>query len=139
MSQDGQKLFVNRSREYLIEVLDIDQAQIIRRFNRDYPSIKHVEEAWEKEFRKRYDFPEIKYEIDIDELWPAERFLWVKTSTADKKKGDLFDVFNEKGQFIDSFYLGLKGRLLAIANNFLYLLEEDKADNLFLSKYKIIE
>jgi len=138
LSQDGQRLYVCHSREYLIEVLDIEKGRVIYRFNRDFSRVKHMEEAWEKDFRRKYNFPKIKYEPDIRGLFLNGHFIWVKTAVSDEKKGDMFDVFDEKGRFVDNFYLSLKGSLLAVHEGFLYLLQKDEAENLFLAKYKII-
>jgi hypothetical protein len=139
LSQDGRRLYVCHSREYLIEVLDIETGKIICRFNRDFSRVKHTEQVWEKDFGRKYNFPKIKYEPDIRGLFLNGHFIWVKTAVSDEKKGDMFDVFDENGRFVDNFYLGLKGSLLAVQEGFLYLLEKDEAENLFIAKYKIIE
>jgi len=139
LSQDGRRLYVCHSREYLIEALDIETGKIIYRFNRDFSRVRHTEQVWEKDFRRKYNFPKIKYEPDIRGLFLNGHFIWVKTAVSDEKKGDMFDVFDEKGRFVDNFYLGQKGSLLAVQEGFLYLLEKDEDENLFIAKYKIID
>jgi hypothetical protein len=65
--------------------------------------------------------------------------LWVKTSTNDKEKGDLFDVFDSQGRFIDNFYLGAGRTLLNSYGDTVFVLEKDQAENYRLIKYKIME
>lgn len=50
-----------------------------------------------------------------------------------------FDVFDYGGRFIDSFYSGLKGSVLAVHDNYIFALERDEKDNLFLGKYRIVD
>jgi len=138
LSQDGKWLFGYHGREYLIEVLDFDKGEIIRRFNRKYPHVKHLEETWEADFRKKYNAPRIEFESDVREILLNGDRLWVKTSTKDKNKGDLFDVFDAEGRFLDSFYLGAGRTLLAAVGDTIFVLEKDPEENLILTKYIII-
>lgn len=138
LSQDGKWLFGYHGREYLIEVLDFDKGEIIRRFNRKYPHVKHLEETWEADFRKKYNAPRIEFESDVREILLNGDRLWVKTSAKDKNKGDLFDVFDAEGRFLDSFYLGAGRTLLAAVGDTIFVLEKDPEENFILIKYIII-
>jgi len=139
LSPDGRRLYVNHTRQYLVEVLDLEKGQVLFSFTRDYPSIKYVEEPEFADFRKKFNFPEIKYEVDIRGLITDGRFIWVQTSNSSKDNGDLFDLFDDHGRFVDSFYLGVKGSLLALNDGFAYVLEKNEKEELLLSKYHILE
>lgn len=78
-----------------------------------------------------------KFENDISDIYLCKGLLWIKTSTKNKKKGDLFDVFNKEGQYVDNFYLHLKGSLIAVHEDSIFVLETDEDENLQIVKYKI--
>ncbi|MGB9837075.1 MAG: hypothetical protein ACPLRX_10090 [Candidatus Saccharicenans sp.] len=44
-----------------------------------------------------------------------------------------------RGQFIDSFYLGVRGSLLAVNGEYAYVVNDDETGQLFLSKYRILD
>jgi hypothetical protein len=131
------KLFVCHSREYLIEVLDLNTGEITARFNRKYPRVRHEMREYEKKFIAKYNAPNKKFDIDVIDLFYNQGHLWIKTSTEDEKKGFLFDVFDAKGQFLDSFYINIKGRILKIDGDFLYAAESDEEDLPLIVKYRI--
>ena len=139
LSEDGNRLYVSHTRDYLIEALDLNNGQVINRFKREYPSVKYKERGWEDNFYKKFDVPKIKYEIDVVGLFMNKDSLWVSTSTNDKEKGDLFDVFDGQGRFIDSFFLGADRTLLNAYGDTVFVLEKDKAENYRVVKYKIME
>jgi hypothetical protein len=139
LSEDGNRLYVSHTRDYLIEALDLNKGQVAVRFKRKYPSVKYKERGWEENYYKKFGAPKIKYEIDISGLFINKDSLWVKTSTSDKEKGDLFDVFDSQGRFIDNFYLGAGRTLLNPYGDTAFILEKDKAENYLLIKYKIRE
>lgn len=139
LSYDGHRLYVNCRRNYLVDVLDLETRHLLFSFTRDYPSVKYVEKPVDIYFRKQYGFPKIEYEIDIRNMFLDGRFIWIQTSTTDRKKGDLFDIFDESGRFIDSFYSGLRGSVLAIHDNYIFALEKNEKETLFLSKYFIVD
>jgi hypothetical protein len=139
LSEDGNRLYVSHTRDYLIETLDLNKGQVINRFKRVYPSVKYKERGWEKNFYKKFNAPKIRYEIDIAGLFINKDSLWVRTSTSNKGKGALFDVFDAKGRFIDNFYLGAGRTLLNPYGDTVFVLEKDQAENYRLIKYKIME
>ncbi len=139
LSEDRRYLFVSHTREYLINLLNLKKGQVIRSFKRKYPRIKHVMTDRDKEFYKKYHPPKKKYKNDINGLFLCRDLLWVKTSTQNKKKGILFDVFNSKGQYLDNFYLNLNGSLVGIHDDSLFVTEEDEDGNMNIVKYKIVE
>jgi hypothetical protein len=139
MSDDGRYLYGCHSTEYLIEVLDLDTGRIVKSFRRSYPRVKHVASKRQEEFRKTYGSPEQVYEWDISDLFADQNKLWVRTSTEDSAKGVLFDVFDENGRFIDSFYVGAGRSLLKVQGDVIFVIEKEKDDSLRVVKYKIME
>jgi hypothetical protein len=94
----------------------------------------------QKKFYQRIKIkpPERKQKNDITGLFLNKDNLWVKTSTKNEKKGVLIDVFNKEGKYIDNFYLNLKGELMAVLGDFIFMNEKDEEENIQIVKYKII-
>jgi hypothetical protein len=138
VTSGNDSLFVCRSSEYLIEVLDLDTGEITARFKREYPRVRHEQQEWEKEFASKYNAPKKKYENDIKDLFYDRGRVWVQTSTEDEDKGFLFDVFDTEGHFLDSFYINIEGRILKIDGDFLFAAEHDEEELPLVVKYRII-
>lgn len=131
-------LFVCHMREYLIEVLDLSTGEITARFKRKYPRVKHVQQKWEKDFMSKFNAPRKKFKSDIMDLFYDRGHVWVKTSIEDEQKGILFDLFDSKGKFLDSFYINIKGQILKIDGDFLYFAEHDENELPLIVKYRIM-
>jgi hypothetical protein len=140
LESDAQNLFVCHTSEYNIVLADLGKGQVIKKFNRKYRRIKYVMTESQKQSYERIKIkpPERKYKNDIVGLFLNKDNLWVKTSTKDEKKGALIDVFNKEGKFIDNFYLNLKGELMAVQGDFIFVNEKDEEENIQIVKYKII-
>ena len=132
-------LFVCHSQEYLIEALDLETGKVLQRFSRKYPRVKHKLLDWEKMFSSKFNAPKRKFEDDIEALFYDGNYLWVKTSIKDEKKGYLFDLFDSRGQFYDSFFINITGRIVKIDGDFLYTSEKDEDFLPFVIKYKIMD
>jgi hypothetical protein len=139
LALDNGKLYFSPGGEYFISFLDLKNRRVLRSFKRKYRRVKHVLKDWEKDFSRKYGAPKRKYEQDIASFYIHKNMLWVQTSTVDKQKGILFDVFNEKGQYIDNFFLDIKGRILEINENNIYVCEEDNQGNYNIVKYAVME
>jgi hypothetical protein len=137
ISTGGKFLYAYFGREYLIECVDLTAGKIIRRFRRAYPRVPHAERSWEVEFRKKNGAPKIEYETDILGLYPVDGHIWVATSTEDKAKGRLIDVFDRDGRFVDNFYLGAGRSLMAVSNDFILCEEINKDETVTIVKYRI--
>jgi hypothetical protein len=95
-----------------------------------------------------YKEPERKYFVDIKKIFVVNSFIWVMTSTLDKEKGVLFDVFNNCGEYVVSIFLkppeGLKvydfylADVFCIFNDYIFITQNDEEDNPIIVKYKII-
>jgi hypothetical protein len=137
MSPDGKSIFAFFGRDYLVEVVDLVGGMNIKRFRRIYPKVPHVERSWETDFRKKYGFPKIEYETDIRGLYPVDGRVWVETSTEEKTKGRLIDVFDRDGRFIDSFYLGAGRALMAVREGFIFCQEKNEDETIRIVKYAV--
>lgn len=82
--------------------------------------------------------PPPKYLFDISALYIVNNSLWVRTSTRDKDKGYLIDVFEFDGSYVDSFYLKTDGRLIGTHGNSIFIREADENGLVSIAKYKII-
>jgi len=91
-----------------------------------------------KSFYEKYDPPKKKFENDVSALFICGDTLWVKTSTQDEKKGVLFDVFDHRGRFLDSFYLNVGGELKLAVGGHIYVTERDDEENISIVKYQIL-
>jgi hypothetical protein len=136
-SPDGKLLNAIHSRDYLIEVVDLSSGTIIMRIERTYTKVPHIENDREPDFRRKYGSPKIEFEADVDELFPVGDRLWVATSTNDRAKGRLIDVFDKDGRFIDSFYLGAGRSLMAVREGAVFCQEKKEDETIAIVKYKI--
>jgi len=138
LSLDGKTIVGYHGLQYLIEIVDIEQAKIIRSFNRKYQRVKHVDDDFEKDFNKKYGAPTMEFESDIRGLKLKGDRIWVRTSTTDPKKGDLWDVFNLDGVYLDNFYLGAGKTLLKADGDVVFVTEKNADETIALVKYRII-
>jgi hypothetical protein len=136
-SPDAKLLYAFNSRDYLIEVVDLATGAAVKRFKRIYPKVPYIERGWEPEFRNKYGAPKIEYEIDVNNLYPTRDDLWVETSTDDKTKGRLIDVFDKDGRFLDSFCLGAGRTLMAVQEDAVFCLEKNADETITIVKYRI--
>jgi hypothetical protein len=137
LSPDGKRLYAVHSREYIIDVVDIPSGLVSRRLSRAYGKVPHIEPDHESAFRKKHGSPKKEFEADINELFPVKDGLWVATSTDDKAKGRLIDVFDKDGRFVDSFYIGAGRMLMAVREGFVFCQEKNEDETITIVKYKI--
>jgi hypothetical protein len=146
-------LAVSHTQEYLVSVFDLPTGRVVRTFRRDYRRVKPPEKVDEKRQprviinEKTYTAPRQKFQDDIKNLLAHGEELWVVTSTADERKGVLFDVFNREGRYIDNFYLRFPHGLpdsragflqMELSGDSLYLIEKDENEISTLVKYKLL-
>ncbi len=146
-------LFLSHSQEYQLELFDAQTNTIVRSFTRDYKRVKPSSEYKEMMKKgtliiggKRYTQPPRKYRDDIQNLFVKGNELWVMTSTEDKNKGILFDVFNIKGNYVDQFYLRFTkenfpryggGNRMTVSGEFLYQIESTPDETYVIKKYRM--
>lgn len=146
---DQGHLFVSCSRRYSVSRIDLKTGQREFKFNRPYDPVSY-EKTPEQRARRGFIYP-LKYYSDINNMIFHNARLWVFTSTMDKARGWLVDVFNPDGQYRDSFYLRLpkltkyaqdftpNRKPITIHENFIYTVEPDDDENPTVVKYQIID
>jgi hypothetical protein len=139
-------LFVAHTSDYKVIVFDALNNRAIA-FRRVYPRVKSTKEDRDTGFKvygKPYYLPPTKYKNDIEGLIPVDDSIWVITSTKDREKGFLIDVFNFEGIFVDSFYLKfpvestmtkLDYRKVAVSDGYLFSIEQDEDGLILIKKY----
>ena len=150
-------LFLSHTSEYLLKLYDVETNEIVRVFKRAYKRVKappqkiDEKKGWMMIDGKKYFGPPAqKYSNDILNLFVDNGDLWAVTSTTDKNKGVLIDVFNFEGKYIDNFYLKLPekstlnlglGRLstVTVFKGFLYSIESNEDETFSIKKYRIGE
>jgi len=137
-NQNDGSLYVTHSCEYKIVRSDLNERKIIVSFNREYPRVKFVITEGMKSFHEKYNPPKKKFENDVVKMFLNNNYLWIKTSTAKKDKGKLFDEFDSKGRYSDSFYLNISGKLELADGNHIYITERDEEENISIKKLKIL-
>ena len=146
----GQLLIVSHSTEYLIKLYDLKEKRLLRSFRRTYKRVKSPppkktdRKAQMTIDNKPVTAPEKKYLDDIVAIKTfADRF-WLFTSTVDRSKGVLVDVFSTEGVFTDNFYLQFPAEVklsdnrlpqIWIHHSDIYIRGVDDDDNPVIYKY----
>jgi len=101
---NGNSLFLNYTPEYMIDNFVKDKQAVVLRFKRPYTRIKRSSGGGISGSAGSGP-PPPEFWPDIYALHIVDGHLWVQTCTVTDGKGNLFDVFDTKGQYIDSFYI----------------------------------
>jgi len=134
-------LYICHTPDYSIKLLDLMNMKIVTVLKRDYKRIR-VDDSDE---RKKW-FP-VEFHNDIQKLLLHKTNLWVVTSTIQKNKGILVDVYSSTRNLIDNFYLPIgysrPDRILfwsmTISDNDLFAFSENEDGTVSLVKYSIPE
>jgi len=128
--------------EYSVKRLDLEKPGDVIEIKRPYDRVR-------MELSREVPYPTPKYHNDICRLLVHGDRLWVVTSTIDKTKGILVDVFDMDGRYEDAFYLPLRGilakdrvtyyALLALGGTFLHAVEVDNEGTLSIVKYAVVD
>jgi hypothetical protein len=136
-------VYLSSTQDYLVKLLDLEKTEIVRTFRRAYTPVKFEPPAREKQWYRERGYPD-RYN-DIQKLLVHGDHLWVLTSTIEKDRGILTDVFDREGKYIDCFYLPLP-RLkqnwvgyppMAVSGSFLYTVEWNTEGDIFIVQYQI--
>jgi hypothetical protein len=138
-SSNSRFLYICHTPDYRVKLLDLMDMEIISVLKRDYKRVK-VDDSDE---RKKW-YP-VEFHNDIQKLLLYKMNLWVVTSTIQKSKGILVDVYTSAGNLIDNFYLpigysridGILFWSMTISDNDLFLFNENEDNTLSLVKYNI--
>ena len=139
--------------EYLLKIYDPAADKVVREFRRTYERVKPepLTEAQKKGGLiidgKHYGPPELKYENDVENVLARDNEIWAVTSTKDKARGVLIDVFDGDGIYRDCFWLklpeaGLKNIVspgeCALDGEYLWMVEWSEDETFSIKKYRIV-
>lgn len=140
-------LYVSHTERYLIYQVDLATGKINEKFNRAYEPVKYIEKIYtKKEDIVLYSLHKRKTFNDINRIFVYKGNLLIFTSTMNKDKATLVDVFNNKGKYIDNFYIKIPGverpddlerKPILFHNGFLWTVDVDEDDAPYVLKYKI--
>ncbi len=146
-------LALTHTEEYLIKIYDPEADKIIREFRRAYERVKPEPLTQEQKKGgviidgKHYGPPELKFQNDVRNLLARGDEIWAVTSTKDKTKGVLVDVFDGTGVFRDCFWLKLPEAALksvlspgqcALDGDFLWVVERSEDETFAIKKYRVV-
>jgi hypothetical protein len=147
------RLALAHTEDYLIKLFDPAANKVVREFRREYARVKG-EPLTEAEKNggilindKRYTRPERKFENDIKNLLVRDGEIWAVTSTKDKARGVLIDVFDGEGAYRDCFWLKVPEQAqkalqspgqCALDGETLWLAEGVLGESYTLRKYRIV-
>jgi hypothetical protein len=150
----GKNLIVlTHTEEYLLKIYDPAADKVIREFRRAYEKVKGapLTEAEKKGGviinGQHYTRPERRFENDVKNVFTRGGEIWAVTSTRDKAKGVLIDIFDGDGIYRDCFWLKLPepalGSLLspgqcALDGEFLWVVERAEDETFNIKKYRIM-
>jgi len=118
----------------MVTVLDIRTGEMVSKFTRQYPRVKTPKRTTARPGSK---IPERKYVSDITYIYTFQGNILVWTSTFDEKRGMLFDLFDKKGTYLDSFRLNVRGVLIATHENFLFFRTYNEDGTVDVVKYQV--
>jgi len=146
-------LALTHTSEYLLKIYNPEADKIIREFRRAYERVK-PEPLTEEQKKggliidgKHYGPPELKFQNDVRNLLARCDEIWAVTSTKDKAKGILIDVFDGEGVYRDSFWLKLPEAALksviypgfcALDGDFLWVVERSEDETFAVKKYRVV-
>lgn len=137
-----QFLFVTHTSEYMLHIFDLDSNKLIRSMTRKYKRVKRPKDKRSSVIisaGKRFEAPGSEYLSDVGQIVEFNDNLWARTSTKDKEGRYLYDVYDIKGAYLDSFYLNVNGILISTQGDFIFVRERDEDELISIVKYKVID
>ncbi len=143
------------TRDYQVKMIDVGTGKELLTFSRDYERVPLTKDR-EKYVAKgtitlggiRYQSPVPEHLNDIQTLLVAKDKILVFTSTVDKKKGILVDVFDGKGAYTDCFYLHWTDydghnwvfqRYITVDEKYFYSIVKDENEDWVILKFSFEE
>lgn len=141
-------MYLTTDERYLIYQYDFEKDRVVKKFRRQYIPVSYTPNPNDEfvnspEFKALYKW---EHYADVQRLLADGVRVWALTSTVDKTRGILVDVFDARGTYIDRFYLQIPTleypddkvvEHLYYYNGFLYTIEPDDEDNPNIVKYKV--
>lgn len=143
---------LSHTSEYLLKLFDVEANKVVREFRRDYKRMPPLPlKPGQKPGQimindKTYTAPEQKYAKDIANILIRGDEIWAVTSTLDKDKGVLIDVFDKAGSYRDAFYLKIPENALlslrssmtsALSGDSLFVAVRTEDETYALKKYSL--
>jgi hypothetical protein len=129
-------LVLSHTQEYLVKIYNIEKKKLVTVFSRKYERVKPTSYL-EDDFvlsGKKFDELKQKYLNDIKNILINRDEIWVVTST-ENKIGTLIDIFDLEGHYLDSFYIKLKGGIMAVCQDSIFVRQLDENTNAVIVKY----
>jgi hypothetical protein len=145
ISPYGRLLALNETPEYSIKFIDPETGKVIRHFRRNYARVKLKRQSGIRTSAPSVEAPELSNDINF--FHEVDGTLWVQTSTADAKKGILFDVFDSDGRYVDNFFLKYSDRdidpnrafkMFTFAGGFVYYSDTTEDDLVVVKKGSLV-
>ncbi len=148
----GSLLALTHTEDYLVKLYDPAADKVVREFRRPYTRVKGepLSEAEKKGGiilnGQHYTRPERKLENDVKNLLSRDGEIWAVTSTKDRAKGVLIDVFDGDGVYRDGFFLKLPDAAIAnllspgrsvLDGDFLWVVEQSEDETFTIKKYRV--
>jgi hypothetical protein len=146
------RLVISHGNEYHLKLYDPAADKVVREFQRPYARVRS-EPLTEQQKKggviidgKHFGPPEQKYQADIGSLLSRGEEIWAVTSTHDKDKGVLIDVFDGEGAYRDCFWLKLPEAArrslvspgqCALDGEFLWIVERAEDETVTIKKYRV--
>lgn len=145
-------LALAHSEEYLVKIFDPAANRILREFRRTYarvkpePLTKEEKEGGAMIGNKPFRRPALEFQNDIRNILTRDGEIWAVTSTKDKDKGVLVDVFDGEGVYRDCFWLKLQEAArrslvspgqCVLDGEFLWVVERAEDDTVTIRKYRV--
>jgi len=144
-------LIICHTEHYRLKLFDLAHNRVVREFGRKYHRVKSLRDKFGQiEVRPGVSklVSPVEYVNDVQQIFSLGEYIWVMTSTIERGKGVLFDVFNFKGEYVDHFYLpihdtvkpeGLEDLPLVFSGNHLFIAEYDEDGIPAVVKYRIMD
>ena len=145
--KNNSTIYVVHTPEYKIVEFDVENNKINKIISREYKRIKYV---YPKDRRKPGPIgtrpPDYDYYQDILHMLICVDQLWIFTSTTDKAKGRLIDVYNMEGKYIDNFYLKFPDKItppgfsqgnVVLRDKYIYSIDEHEDGYFSIAKYEL--
>jgi hypothetical protein len=133
-------LFVSHTHDYLVSLCDLQSGEVLRSFNREYKRIKRPKGTRGPTIGgKKFEPPGWEYLNDIMGMFVFKDALWVLTSTEDKEKKSLVDVFDFSGKYVDAFYLDTRGRLIGTYGDSIFVREQNENELVSIVKFRVLD
>lgn len=150
-------LYISHTPEYEVVLYDYEANRVVNRFTRKYTRVATTPETkkyapggnigkFSIDGKQFFSVAVDEYLLDIQELVTFKNKLWVITSTVSGGNRVLVDVFDDKGRYVDNFYLQcpkdsnpyqISTWIKSVNGNYLFTAEQDEDGNLFLKKYEV--